>query len=913
VRSVVEELRPGAAVRLNLGSFLDRDLGLDSLGLVELLERLERALGVALPEEVFVRAQTPGDLLGWLRSRPRTPEPLPAAAPPILQEVAGPPVAARTLTEVLDWHAGSRPEAVHVRLLHASGPVEEITCRDLQMDAWAAARGLQDRGIVAGDAVGLMLPTSRGYFGAFLGILAAGGVPVPIYPPWRRSQIEEQLLRQARILDNAEARMLVTVPEARPAARLLRLRVPGLRLLLTPEELAAVDGPEPPEAGVSEHDTALVQYTSGSTGAPKGVVLTHANLLANIRAMGEAEGVGAGDVFVSWLPLYHDMGLIGAWLASLYFGMPLVVMPPTDFLRRPSRWLWAVHEHRGTLSASPNFGFELCLRRVGEKELEGLDLSSWRIAFNGAEPVSPETVARFTRRFAPYGFRAEAMTPVYGLAEASVGLTFPPQGRGPVVDRLAREPFRRFGRALPAAGDDPQPLDVVACGRPLRGHDVRIVDAGGRAVGERQEGRIEFRGPSATGGYLRNPQATRRLIRNGWLDTGDFGYWAGGELYITGREKDVVIRAGRNLHPQELEEAVGGVDGVRRGRTAVFGAWDRSSGTERLVVLAETREAEEKERDRIRRDVVSTCVDLLGTPPDDVVLAPPGTVLKTSSGKIRRAACRELYELGRLGGGRRAVWRQVARLLVSTAAVRLRRVPRALDSGLYALWSWGLVALIGPPVWLLVVAVPGAGRRLSVLRGGARLLLLLCGARLDVEGRGNMPSEPCVVIANHESALDGLVLIAALPGPLVFVAAAEFAPRRVAGVFLRALGTEFVERADRAKAAGAFDRLSAAAARGSVLAFFPEGRMRRAPGLQPFRMGAFSVAAGAGLAVVPVAVSGTGQMLPADGWRPRPARIRVVIGSPITTAQAGWAGAVELRNAARAALLACRSDLRQEG
>ncbi|HEY8202541.1 MAG TPA: fatty acyl-AMP ligase, partial [Actinomycetota bacterium] len=505
---------------------------------------------------------------------------------------------------------------------------------------------LQERGVDTGDAVGLMLPTSREYFGVFLGILAAGGIPVPIYPPWRRSQIEEQLLRQAGILDNAQARLLVTVPDARPAAHLLRLRVPGLRRLITPMELAAAGGPEPARRDASERDAALVQYTSGSTGAPRGVVLTHANLLANIRAMGEVTGAGPDDVFVSWLPLYHDMGLIGAWLASLYLGMALVVMPPTEFLRRPVRWLRAIHEHRGTISASPNFGYELCLNRVEERNLAGLDLSSWRIALNGAEPVSPGTVARFAERFGPFGFHTEAMTPVYGLAEASVGLTFPPPGRGPLVDRVEREPFLRSGLALPASEDDPNPLRLVGCGRPLPGHDVRIVDPSGTPLRDRQQGRIEFRGPSATAGYLRNPQATRRLFRDGWLDTGDLGYRADGELYVTGREKDLVIRAGRNVHPQELEEAAGRVEGIRKGRTTVFGVRDPSSGTERLVVLAETREQGAESRDRIRRDIVAASIDLLGTPPDDVVLAPPGTVPKTSSGKVRRAACRELYELG---------------------------------------------------------------------------------------------------------------------------------------------------------------------------------------------------------------------------------------------------------------------------
>ena len=261
------------------------------------------------------------------------------------------------------------------------------------------------------------------------------------------------------------------MPEAVPLGNLLRSNVESLRHATVPESLMAASGgalPRPRSA-----DLALVQYTSGSTGQPKGVALTHENLLANIRAMGQAAAVSGADTFVSWLPLYHDMGLIGAWLSSLYFGIPLVVMGPQVFLTRPSRWLWAIHANRGTISAGPNFAYELCLAKVDDDELHGLDLSSWRLAFNGAEPVSPATIERFAARFAPYGFRREAIAPVYGLAESSVGLAFPPLGRGPLIDRVDRDTFVRSGRAEPAGPGVLDPLRFVACGQPLPGHEIR--------------------------------------------------------------------------------------------------------------------------------------------------------------------------------------------------------------------------------------------------------------------------------------------------------------------------------------------------------------------------------------------------------------------------------------------------------
>ena len=909
VRTLVEELHPRAAATLTLDSKLDRELGLDSLALVELIGRIEETFELQLPEEALTDAESPRDLLRLLPSGSTAPpslRPVERQPPtrPRPADASGPPKEARTLQEVLDWQSDRRPDQVHIRLLQASGSVQELTYGSVKQTAQLIAMGLRGYGAEHGDRIALMLPTGREYFEAFLGVLLAGGVPVPIYPPIRPSQLEDHLLRQGGILGNAEAHILITVPEARTVARQLRLRVPSLRRVITTEDAAEKGGPGEGGMPASEGDIALLQYTSGSTGAPKGVILTHADLLANLRAMGEAAAVEtADDVFVSWLPLYHDMGLIGAWLGSLYYGMELVVMPPTSFLHRPAQWLRAIHEYRGTISASPNFGFELCLNRVTDDEIEGLDLSSWRIAFNGAEPVSPETALRFTERFGTCGFRPGAMTPVYGLAESSLGLTFPPLGRGPVIDRLAREPFLSSGQAVPAPESDTNPLRFVGCGTPLPGHDVRIVDEKARVQAERQQGRIEFRGPSATSGYFRNPEETKRLIRDGWVDSGDLGYLAGGELFVTGRLKDVVIRVGRNIHPQELEQAVGGIEGIRKGRAAVFGARDRTSGTEQMVVLAETRERDEEKRARISQRILSASMDLLGTPPDDIVLAPPGTVLKTSSGKIRRGACKELYELGKIGEKPKPLWRQFLDLTLSATVLRLRRLPGTALSAVYAAYLWALFALTAPNVWLIVTVTPGARRRWAAFRRAARLLLRLAGISVTVEGRVELPERPCLVTANHASLLDGLVLAAVLPGPLVFVAAAELANRSITAMFLRRIGVEFVVRTDRAKAAAASESLQAAAGRGTALVFFPEGRMARTPGLQPFRIGAFAIAAEIGAPVVPVTIVGTGSILRGDARFPRHGRIQVIIGDPISAPEPGWAGAIELRNDVRAFIL----------
>ena len=343
------------------------------------------------------------------------------------------------------------------------------------------------------------------------------------------------------------------------------------------------------------------------------------------------------------------MGLIGAWLGSLYFGCLLVIMPPTAFLTRPVRWLQAIHQYRGTLTASPNFGYELCARRLSDPDLTGLDLSSLRIAFNGAEPVYPDTLQRFSRRFAAFGFRAEAMTPVYGLAEVAVGLTFPPMGRGPIVDSIDRSTMMRERRAVSVAPNVPNDLRFVSCGRPLPGYRLRLLDEAGLEVPERVEGVLQFTGPSATSGYFHNPEATARLVHGEWRDTGDRAYLASGELYITGRIKDMIIRRGQHIYPDEIENAIGELAGVRKGCVVAFGTKEPTTATERLVVLAETRLTDASLRARLNTQINECVVKCIGEPPEEVVLAAPHTVLKTSSGKLRRAATRAAYEDHSLG------------------------------------------------------------------------------------------------------------------------------------------------------------------------------------------------------------------------------------------------------------------------
>jgi 1-acyl-sn-glycerol-3-phosphate acyltransferase len=903
-RALAQELDPQRRDldELSLDAALDRDWGFDSLSRAELLFRIERSFSIHLPEALLGEAETLRDVAARLRGRvlPARPERTePAVEPGSPGEAA--PARLDTLTAVLDWHASMHADRCHILLYEPDGSETTLTYGELAAAARRGAAGLLARGLRLGDRVALMLPTSRAFFVSFFAILYAGGVPTPIYPPTRRSQIEEHLRRQSGILRNAGAAMLITTPELRPAAKLLQWQAEDLRQIDTIEDIAEAVPSEPAQGATMTSDAlALLQYTSGSTGDPKGVMLTHANLLANIRAMGEAITASPSDVFVSWLPLYHDMGLIGAWLGSLHYAARLVVMSPLTFLARPVRWLNAIHRHRGTLSAAPNFAFELCLKKIDDEALAGLDLGSLRLVANGAEPVNPDTIRRFTERFASYGFRPEAMTPVYGLAENSVGLAFPPLGRPPVIDRIDRAALTSEGRAVPARPDDPHAVEFVACGRPLPGHEIRIVGATGE-LGERQEGRIQFRGPSATQGYFRNPAKTEALFDGPWLETGDLGYIAGGDLFVTGRSKDIIIRAGRHIYPQEIEDAIGSVPGIRRGCVAVFGSPDPRTGTERVIVVAESRESNPARLAALRRTASETAGRFIDEPPDDLLLVPPGSIPKTSSGKLRRGAARELFEKRALGRRPRGARLQLARLVAAGAVTRAMRLAAVAGELLYAVYWWAVLGLLAALAWSGVVLAP-ARLRWPILRRLAQLFFRASRTRVEVEGGAAWPAAG-VVVANHCSYLDGLVLSAVLPGEPVFVAKRELAEQLVAGPFLRALGAIFVDRLAPEIAVEDARRAVAAARTDRQLVFFPEGTFTREPGLRPFRMGAFAVAAEVGLPILPVAIRGTRSILRSDQWLPRRGRIDVHLGPPLAPAGSGFEAAVRLRDQARAEIL----------
>ncbi len=909
----------GRSRSVTLDDDLERNLGLGSLERAELVVRLENAFSLTLGSNTLVEARTAGDLLASVlaaRGGGRTAgggTPAPAAAPIDRSPAWRVPDAGevKTLAEVARYRAETDGEKSHVFFLAEDGEEQTLTYAGLWQRALQIAEGLASRGLEPGGRVALVLPTGEDFFPAFLGIQCAGLVPVPIYPPIRLDQLGAYLDRHATVLADAGAALVLSDERLRGVSKLLRDRVPGLSQALTVRALESDSGLGSAGLGNAEArpgDLGLIQYTSGSTGRPKGVALSHHNLLANMRAIGKGLGLGPEDVAVSWVPLYHDMGLVGCWMTALLYATPVVMMSPLAFLSRPERWLWAIDRHRGTVAPSPNFGYELCSRRISDAAIEGLDLSRWRLAINGAEAVLPSTIDHFCDRFRPYGFQPRAMFPVYGLAETCLGLTVPPRGRGPRYDVVGSDRLRRERRAVPAAAGEAA-TTCVSVGSPLDTQKVRIVDVDDPAeeVPERTEGRILMRGPSVMAGYFRQGEATAAVRVGEWTDTGDLGYLAGGEVFITGRIKDVVIYAGRNYHPHDLEQAAATVPGIRKGCVIAFDApaesvtSDAAGAGEAIVVVAETREPKARFAELEER-VEAAVLEATGAPVDSVVLVPPGTVLKTSSGKLRRRETRDLYLAGPLRRASESRW-VLAGIVLRSLLARARSAAARALGGLYSLYAGAVFAVLTLFAMLWIGFL--SRRRDSAWRLGRRSLRWIFAlSSIPVRRRGPaLPAGPAIIVTNHGSYLDGLFLTAALERPLSFTAKKDIFSWPLAGRTLKRLGCVSIDRSDGAAFVDSYAKATAAADAGDLLHFFPEGTFTRAAGVRPFRLGAFQLAAEKGLPVVPVALRGARAVLPDKSLRLRRATVEVEV-LPVLepTAEADLRAVAGLRNRAREVL-----------
>lgn len=884
---------------IHLNASLQRHLGIDSLGRAELFRRIEKAFDVRLPDRLLAEAETLNDIAIYL-SQAGSSVVLPTPHEVITshgQRSSVDPAQARTLIELLLRYGEISPDKPHIYFQNEEGGQDIITYGDLLQSSLRVANGLRLLGLQNGETVAIMQPTHPNFFYIFFGTLLAGGVPVPIYPPFRMHMLDAYARTEARILTNAEVRILVTFEQAEQLSQLLKSFVPSLKHVTTVKDLIQPDALLHPFVA-KPSSFAFIQYTSGSTSDPKGVLLNHENLLCNIHAYGKAIQVNPDDVAVSWLPLYHDMGLIGMWLGSLYYGIPLILMTPFSFLNHPERWLWAIHYHRGTLSGAPNFAYELCVRKIEPSLIEGLDLSSWRMAANGAEKVYPRTLEQFVSKFEPYGFRSTALTPVYGLAESTVALAIPPLNRGFIIDTVERKAFEENREAIPTK--ESNALQFVCCGKAIEQHEMRIVDDNDTVLPERTVGNLQFRGPSTMQGYFNNPKATSAIYHNGWLDSGDLAYMAEGEIYITGRRKDLIIKAGRNLYPAEIEEIVGVVPGVRQGCVAAFEVSDPEQGTEELVVVAETREKNKHKREEISRAVqeaVSTALDIV---PDHVVLVAPHIVPKTSSGKLQRSACKKYYLEGSLSGFRLPAWMQVVKLGVRSL---IQKGVTAVNMLLKCLYTFYVAVLVGTTFFPMFYLVKFSSRNVAqrAVREWSKWILRLSFCPVTVVGREKLTQAGAVVYApNHASYIDSLVMVSILPVPTRVVVKKELFHTPLIRTVMEKLDYLGVDRLDLSKGLEDTNRIESVLGSGASILIFPEGTFGYASGLRPFRLGAFKIAVETNTPICPIALNGTRLVLRDDEKIMRPHSITVTVCDAIHPNGKEWQDVTQLRNAVRA-------------
>jgi fatty-acyl-CoA synthase len=517
---------------------------------------------------------------------------------------------------------------------------------------------LQALGLKKGDRVALILPNNDDFVLSFLGAIRAGIIPAPIYPPMALGQLQSYLDNTRHIVAKSGARVLVTTAKIKRLLGTVQAACPAL------EQVVAIEGiresSEPLRAEkVGLDDVAFLQFTSGSTSRPKGVTLTHGNLAANIKCIME-DGLQSGpeDVGISWLPLYHDMGLIGFVLAPLYHLVPIVYIPALLFLKRPVTWFQVISRHKGSIAYAPNFAYALCIKRIKPAELEGIDLSTWRVAGCGAEPIRPETLENFANAFAKVGFRKEALLPSYGMAESALAVAFTELGEGMKTIAVDGPRLWEKGQVGLVSEEDDSAVRLVSCGPHFPDHTVRVFDPADvgseRPLPEGVVGEIRVGGPSLMRGYWEDAERTRESFAGGLLKTGDLGFLQDKHLFVCGRSKELVIVNGRNYYPQDMEWEASKVAGVRRGNVVAFGAKDPSGmerDRERVVMAFEVQEPERMgQTSTLVAEVRRAVQEGMGLTLDDVIPLPPGALPKTSSGKLQRAKTRELYETGELMG-----------------------------------------------------------------------------------------------------------------------------------------------------------------------------------------------------------------------------------------------------------------------
>ena len=528
-----------------------------------------------------------------------------------------------------------------VQFANAKGELTHYSYSELIKQSAGISNALRRKGVRPGDAVILVMTNPESAIFTILGCMMLGSPPTPVYPPLNLQAIAGFLRFLKHVADRSCAVLVVAEGQSFGFLGSIPRETKTVREIVKFESLAADSTSS--HFTIEDSPVAFYQFTSGSTAEPKGVIVTHRGLAANLWMIRDASHMTEESSVVTWLPVYHDMGLIGTVLNAITIPCNLTILPPTLFLKKPRLWLELITRFHGTHTAAPNFAYGICARRISN--ISNLDLSTMTTFICGAEPVMPATMEKFVEHFQPTGLRAEAMVPAYGLAEATLAVTFTPYNRGLVSDHIDVHHLGESGIAKPVDRSDVHSVHIASCGVPMPGLSVRVATEQGRTVQEREVGEVQVQGPSVSPGYINDEKATQSSrTEDGWLKTGDLAYVVNGELYVCGRKKDVIIIRGKNFHAHDLESIASEVPGVRTGNVVAFSS--SAANGEALVVIAETRN--DKDTEPLKRNVRNHISESIGIAPDEVLIVPPGTLPKTSSGKLKRSEAKKLFETGRL-------------------------------------------------------------------------------------------------------------------------------------------------------------------------------------------------------------------------------------------------------------------------
>ncbi len=784
---------------LSMDDKFEADLGLGSLERLELFSQIETTLGVKLSPSEISTIQTLRDIVTILaRSHGSQSLVVNQCDKATVQAVTIDPSKVTNLRDLLIMYTQRYPNRRHVVLLSGDGSEKEITYAMLYKQAGKISNALTTRGIQTGDHVALLLPSGEDFLYSFLGVIFSGAIPIPICPPESANQVGEYISQAVSILKKSDVRLLVTFGKFQKLAKFFRGFLPHLLGVTTTNDLLKSEF-YLPKLKISSSQAAFVQYTYGSAGNFKKIVLTHKNILENIRSILKLFEVTTSDITVSWLPLHHDTDLIVMWLANLYFGSTLVLYSSKNFLSRPESWLWTIHKYRATISAGPNFAYEICINKINDNTLLGLDLSSWRIAGNISEMVCAQTLKRFSEKFSQYGFKSKALTNVYVLSEGAILMCAGSILEDQKIDRIASHEFHQKNIAKPIFEREKKYYEFVSCGSPIDNYQIRIVDEENTCLPERNIGMVHCKVRSMMCEYYRDQAVSEKVFHGGWIDTGDLGYLAEGELYITGRRKDIITKEGKNYYPTEIEDIITMYSDLNFGQVVVFSSVENLSGIKKILAIVESKNNDKNSHKILKKQICQIVVKCLGFSLDDILIVTENVLPKTTNGKLRRYVCGEIYSQKNIRKIKNNIIIKLFNIYVRCFIAKTKKILTLCLRFFYTIYLF-LVLISMASLTYIAIRFFNRDNGEKIIKTASKITLRASFCSIEIDGINHIKSKKNMIfVSNHASYIDVLVLVAFLPGHFCYVAKSELKKSYFLRKILKTLEIVYVDRVDFSK------------------------------------------------------------------------------------------------------------------